>query len=263
MKRLLRILGLAEYGGDELLIALLACGSAACALALWLNVWFALLPLVPFAVVLWFFRDPERQAPDLPQTLLAPADGTVSDVVEVDEPDYIQGRALRIGIFLSPFNVHVNRAPCACKVDFLRYKAGEFLPAYNKEAPHRNESASLGVQVPGGTRLVVKQITGVLARRIICEVRPSQSLAAGQRYGMIKFGSRTELYVPLGAAPEALVKVGDKVQGGLTPCCKYTPQPPSEERAETAGAELAERPEPKAAAPETATPENREGASTL
>ena len=139
----MRLVCLAEYGADEFLLALLACAAAACALRL-LNPWLALLPLFPFAVVVWFFRDPERRAPDDPELLVAPADGTVTDIEEVDEPAFIGGKALRIGIFLSPFNVHVNRAPCAGVVRYLDYKAGEFLPAYNPAAPQRNEA-----RVPG------------------------------------------------------------------------------------------------------------------
>ena len=216
MRRVLRHLGLAQYGGDELVLAILACGSAAYALSLACG-WLALLPSVPFGIVLWFFRDPERQGTGTPDIFFSPADGTVTDIVEVDEPEFIRGRALRIGIFLSPFNVHVNRVPCDGTVHFIKYKAGEFLPAYNSQAPERNESVSLGLETPAGTRLLVKQITGVLARRIICETHHGEILARGQRYGMIKFGSRTELYIPVSTPVSQIVRVGDKVKGGQTP----------------------------------------------
>lgn len=215
----MRTFGLAEYGGDELLICLIACLGAAASFYRWVHPLTAIVPLIPLAIVFWFFRDPNRKgnAPD--DVMLSPADGTVTDIIEVDEPDFIGGRALRIGIFLSPFNVHVNRSPCAGTVRYSKFKAGEFLPAYNPQAPERNESCSLGLELGNGTRVIVKQITGVLARRIICEAHSGGLLARGQRYGMIKFGSRTELYIPLTAGPKSLVKVDDKVRGGETPFC--------------------------------------------
>ena len=222
MRRILRFLGLAEYGGDELFLAALACGAAAYALAVWLGHWLALAPLVPFGIVLWFFRDPRRTVTETPGTLLAPADGTVTDAAEVDEPEFIQGRALRIGIFLSPLDVHVNRAPCTGVVRFIKCKSGEFLPAYDLQAPERNEAVWLGLETQDGLRVLVKQITGVLARRIICEARLGDRLVCGQRYGMIKFGSRTELYLPAGTGAAGLVAVGDKVKGGITAVARRT-----------------------------------------
>jgi phosphatidylserine decarboxylase len=224
----MRRLGLAEYGGDELLIALIACGLAAAALAR-LHPLLAIIPLVPLAIVVWFFRDPERSNNCADEIMLSPADGTVSDIGEVEEPKFIGGRAIRIGIFLSPFNVHVNRSPCAGTVRSVEYLKGEFLPAYNPKAPERNESTALGLELANGLRVVVKQITGILARRIICEVETGEGLSRGQRYGMIKFGSRTELYVPIEAMGETYVKVGDTVVGGQTPLCKVrAPQKPEE-----------------------------------
>ena len=216
MKRWLRIVGLAEYGGDELLIAALACGAMAWALALALGPWTALVALVPWAIVLWFFRDPERRVPDRPDALLSPADGRVQDIQEVDAPSYLGGRALRIGIFLSPLDVHVNRAPCEGTVEHLRYLAGEFLPAYNPRAPERNEAVELGLVTPLGMRVLVKQIAGMLARRIVCAVRPGARLARGARYGMIKFGSRTELYIPKRLNPQIKVQLGQKVFAGTS-----------------------------------------------
>jgi len=215
----MRLLGLAEYGADEFLLATVACGAAAFALYL-VHPWLALAPLLPYAIVVWFFRDPERRSPTDAGLLLAPADGTVTDIEEVDEPAFIGGRAVRIGIFLSPFSVHVNRAPCAGVVRYLEYRAGEFLPAYNPQAPQRNEAVCLGLEASGGLRLLVKQISGVLARRIVCAAQPGDALVAGQRYGMIKFGSRTELYIPASALAVCAVTRGSKVKGGLTPCCK-------------------------------------------
>jgi phosphatidylserine decarboxylase len=220
LRRLLRFLGLAEYGGDEICLAALACGAVGYALALLLHPLAALAPLCVFAIVVWFFRDPHRAVKEVPGALLSPADGKVMDIEEVFEPEFIQGRALRIGIFLSPFNVHVNRVPCSGAVRLVKYKAGEFLPAYNPKAPERNEAISLGLETPDGLRVLVKQISGVLARRIICDAKPGEQLVCGQRYGMIKFGSRTELYVPTASGVSRLAAVGDKVKGGLSACCK-------------------------------------------
>jgi phosphatidylserine decarboxylase len=215
----MRMLGLAEYGGDELLLATIACGFAALALSR-LHPLLSLIPAVPLAIVVWFFRDPNRSNDCSADVLLSPADGTVSDIVELDEPHFIAGRALRIGIFLSPFNVHVNRSPGDGTVRIVQYRSGEFLPAYNPQAPERNESATLGMVLDNGLRIVVKQITGILARRIICEAEAGDTLSRGQRYGMIKFGSRTELYVPVEALRETAVKIGDRVVGGATPLCR-------------------------------------------
>ena len=215
----MKSLGLAPYGGDEFFIAFLACGSAAYALRQ-IHPLLMIVPAIPFAIVVWFFRDPDRSGTTDENILIAPADGTVTDIEELDEPDFIGGRAKRIGIFLSPFNVHVNRVPCEGTVKGSRFRAGDFLPAYNPKAPEKNESISLDLVTPKGLRLVVKQVTGVLARRIVCEARPGETLARGQRYGMIKFGSRTEVYVPVGAFEATLVELGDKVKGGQTPICK-------------------------------------------
>jgi len=222
----MRFVCLAEYGADEFLLALLASAAAACALRP-VNPWLALLPLLPLAVVVWFFRDPERRAPEDLALLVAPADGTVTDIEEVDEPAFIGRKALRIGIFLSPFDVHVNRAPCSGVVRYLDYRAGEFLPAYDPAAARRNEAVCLGLDAAGGLRILVKQISGVLARRIVCRAQLGDALARGQRYGMIKFGSRTELYVPADAVAVCTVTLGSKVKGGVSACCKLMARNPA------------------------------------
>ena len=214
---------MAEYGWDELLIAILAAavGIELLRLVVPHTLWpLTLLPLLPLGIVVWFFRDPERSGPNEKNSLLSPADGTVADITEVDVPEFIAGKALRIGIFLSPLNVHVNRAPTEGVVRFVQFKSGEFLPAYDPKAPERNESASMGLVTPDGRKLMIKQITGLLARRIVCEAKNGDTLARGQRYGMIKFGSRTELYVPLNDKPVSAVKIGDGVKGGETILCR-------------------------------------------
>jgi phosphatidylserine decarboxylase len=216
VRALLRKLGFAEYGGDEMVLAVVACGTLGWALYSLVHPLAAPVVLIPFGIVLWFFRDPERAVPAEADLFVSPADGTITDVIEVDEPAYLKGRALRVGMFLSPLNVHVNRVPCDGEVEYLEYRVGEFLPAYNPNAPERNESQALGLKLPDGSRILVKQITGVLARRIVCEAREGQRFSRGQRYGMIKLGSRTELYVPANGAYRVEVKVGEKAVGGVT-----------------------------------------------
>jgi len=184
--------------------------------------------LVLLALLAWslsFFRDPRREPPRDDTLLLAPADGTVRDIETVDEKDFIGGPALRIGIFLSVFNVHINRSPCDVKVEKIAYHRGRFLNAMNPLAGKLNESndvAMVRTKQPND-RILVRQISGAIARRIVCAARVGQPLAAGEPFGMIKFGSRTELYVPAGKYMnvECLVQIGDKVKAGVTPLVKY------------------------------------------
>jgi phosphatidylserine decarboxylase len=166
-----------------------------------------------FAVVaaafLAFFRDPERTPPDLPGAVLAPADGRVMVITEALDPWV--GPALRVSIFLSPLDVHVNRAPIGGLVKNVEYVAGRFLAAYRPEASEQNERCAVSLD-GDRARVTVTQISGVLARRIVCRVRPGDVLRAGARYGLIRFGSRTDLVVPRGT--ELRVRVGDRVRGG-------------------------------------------------
>jgi phosphatidylserine decarboxylase len=160
---------------------------------------------------LGFFRDPERTPPAGPGLVLAPADGRVMRIDEVEDPWV--GRAVRASIFLSPLDVHVNRSPVAGLVDSVRYEAGRFMAAYRDEASELNERCTIALE-GDATRIGVKQIAGVLARRIVCRVRAGDKLAAGERFGLIRFGSRTDLVVPRSA--EMRVKIGDRVRGGET-----------------------------------------------
>jgi phosphatidylserine decarboxylase len=177
---------------------------------------------IPFVVVwLWvlsFFRDPPRRRTYTPGDLCSPADGTVTEVSRLDMHDAIGGPALRIGIFLSLFNVHVNRMPCAGRVRSVTYKPGCFLDARHPDSGSKNESNTLLIDpdppMPGP--IEVRQVAGLVARRIICHAQPDQHWAIGARFGLIKFGSRTELIIPHGADTEVLVAVGDRVRGGLT-----------------------------------------------
>jgi phosphatidylserine decarboxylase len=177
-------------------------------------------------LLLWalmFFRDPQRKTIQDDTMLLAPADGRIADIETVDEGDVIGGPALRIGIFLSIFNTHINRAPCDAKVEKIIYRPGKYLNAMNRLAGKVNESNNLALVRTSDPqdRLLVRQISGAIARRIVCAAREGQQLAGGERFGMIKFGSRTELYLPAGDRVQCLVQVGDKVKAGLTPLAKY------------------------------------------
>jgi phosphatidylserine decarboxylase len=182
---------------------------------------------VVFAVILaWilsFFRDPHRHCPADTNLLLAPADGQITDIETVEETDFIGGSALRIGIFLSIFNTHINRAPCNVKVEKITYKKGKYKNAMNPQAGRVNESNDLGLIRTDNPkdRLIVRQISGAIARRIVCGRAEGQELAGGEQFGMIKFGSRTELYVPVRDDAKCLVDVGDKVKAGLTPLVRY------------------------------------------
>lgn len=167
--------------------------------------------------VVFFFRDPERAIPADSAVLVSPADGTVTHVDEVADPDFPGGRAFRISIFLSVFNVHVNRVPRTSRVVSVRYFPGAFLDARHPECGIRNEQLWLDLEdLTTGRPLRVKQISGKIARRIVCWLKRGDELKAGERFGMIKFGSRTEVYLPVGEALEVLVKPGDKVKGGNT-----------------------------------------------
>ena len=156
-----------------------------------------------------FFRDPERTAPELPGAVLAPADGRVMVLTEALDPWV--GPAVRVSIFLSPLDVHVNRAPIGGLVKNVEYVAGRFLAAYRPEASEQNERCAVSLD-GDRARVTVTQISGVLARRIVCRVRPGDTLRAGQRYGLIRFGSRTDLMLPRGT--ELRVRVGERVRGG-------------------------------------------------
>ncbi|MFZ0034067.1 MAG: phosphatidylserine decarboxylase [Sedimentisphaerales bacterium] len=173
--------------------------------------------------VLSFFRDPYRRCPLDKNLLLSPADGEVTNIEIVKENDFTSERAIRIGIFLSIFDVHINRAPCNVKVERISYKKGRYKNAANPESGQVNESNDLCIIRTDSPedRLIVRQISGAIARRIVCAAKEGQELAGGEKFGMIKFGSRTELYVPARANVKCLVQIGDGVKAGLTPLVRY------------------------------------------
>ena len=194
-------------GLGSLLTAVLAC---------YFPMW-AILPAVLTLALLSFYRDPPREPPTSADLILAPADGQVVEIT----PDAVLpdgSHVLRIMIFLSVFNVHVNRSPCAGHVRATEYRRGKFRNALNSSADSENECNTITIEpptpLPGPIR--VRQIAGVLARRIICAVKVGDRLTAGQRYGMIKLGSRTEVCLPQDSRWEVLVNIGDRASAGLT-----------------------------------------------
>jgi phosphatidylserine decarboxylase len=206
--------GLAELqiGGWPLLMLALALGALP---SPWR--WTAIVPLVVLGWWISFFRNPRRPVPRDADAIVAPADGKVVDVTELEHYEFVDGPAIRIGIFLSIFNVHVNRAPRAGRVAAMHYKPGEFLDARNPESAIRNEFMWIGfddAERPG-MKFAVRQISGLLARRIVCALRPGQAVSRGAMFGMIKLGSRTELILPRDAV-RMEVAVGETVRAGST-----------------------------------------------
>ena len=165
--------------------------------------------LVLFAFSIYFFRDPLRVPPDDPRAIVSPADGKIVEVDRVEEPEFIEGEATRIAIFLSLFDVHVNYVPYEGTVEYLKYRRGKFLPAYRDEASEENVQTIIGLQTRHG-KLVFKQMVGIMARRIVCRLRYGDHVRTGQKFGIIKFGSRMEVYLPAWATVN--VKVGDRVK---------------------------------------------------
>jgi phosphatidylserine decarboxylase len=163
---------------------------------------------------IFFFRDPDRD-PQMPgdEVILAPADGKVVFNGEVEETEFLRGRARLVSIFMSPANVHVNRIPANGVVRFLKYIRGEYLVAFDEKSSSRNERMLIGIE-NNGTRILFKQIAGFIARRIVCQLKEGQSVTAGERFGMIKFGSRVDVLLPLNC--EVKVRLNDRILAGST-----------------------------------------------
>jgi phosphatidylserine decarboxylase len=177
----------------------------------WLGLFFLILTL--FAV--FFFRDPDRPAPRGEQLVLAPADGRIVTIEKnVQEPRFLAASATRVGIFMSPLDVHVNRMPVTGTVEAVRYQPGQFKPAFAAEAAEVNEQNAVVLETPKGKRFALVQVAGIMARRIVCGLRGGENVQQGERYGMIMFGSRVDLYCP--PETELRVHVGQKVKAGET-----------------------------------------------
>lgn len=216
----------ARSGLAELILFEIACLAAG--MVLGFVFWpAALLPAVFGLFFLWFFRNPRRQIPDSPGLIVSPADGTVVTVEELDRDEYIGGPVVLIGIFLSVFNVHVNRSPVRSRVVGLHYHPGKFLNALRAISARENERLELRLEESEAPyrRLVVRQIAGALARRIVCWLKPGDELARGELFGMIKLGSRTELVLPREPGLRIEVKPGQKVHGGSSILARYTTDP--------------------------------------
>ena len=170
-------------------------------------------PIVLAAFFTFFFRNPQRQIPTDKNLIVSPADGKVMGIVEVDENDFVNERCNKVIIFLSVFDVHINRSPMNGEIKFQQYTCGRFIPAYKDSVGFENERHTIGIE-NGNMRIIVTQIAGILARRIVSWVTLGNVLEKGERYGLIKFGSCTELVMPKNV--EICVKKGYKVVGGET-----------------------------------------------
>lgn len=178
-------------------------------------------------LIVWFFRNPTRRIPEGNHLVVSPADGKLVAIDRVEHDEYIGGPAVKIGIFLSIFNVHTNRTPIASRVVKIAYFKGKYLNALKPESARVNEKLELSIQ---GTQapfrpMLVRQIAGAIARRIVCWVQPNEELLSGELFGMIKFGSRTELVIPDEPGLEIVARLGDAVKGGTTIMARY-PQTP-------------------------------------
>ncbi|MEI6056735.1 MAG: phosphatidylserine decarboxylase [Lentisphaerota bacterium] len=229
---------LTHYGRREwlgaLLIAVILCAASVWSAYLFNVVIFYYLPILILFIwlcVAAFFRDPKREIPSQMNAFLSPADGTVRDIDVVKNHEYKEifrdHEVLKIGIFLSVFNVHLNRVPCDVTVKNVIYKEGKFYDARDSRATKENESNALLAQAHISGRnfpIVVKQISGAIARRIVCPVNVGDSFKKGQKYGMIKFGSRTEIYMPNAQWVKLKLKIGDKLKAAQSIVAEIEPE---------------------------------------
>lgn len=217
-----------KYGIKELAVATLAAlvlagvplaAGAFGAVPLWLGVPVALVPLAVWGWVLWFFRDPDRSTPSERGVFVAPADGCVTDITPLGSDSLLGRSGVQVGIFMSVFDVHVNRSPADVVVQRVEHRPGTFLDVRRADAWEQNESATIYLRYRLGGKeypLVIRQVAGLVARRIVTDIIPGQTLFRGERIGMIKFGSRMELMVPRELATHVKVEVGQHVKAGLT-----------------------------------------------
>jgi phosphatidylserine decarboxylase len=173
---------------------------------------FVLLAALAFGFFAQFFRNPARRIPDCPTCVLSPADGTVVAIEPVYEGEYFQAERLKVSIYMSAFNVHLNRVPFSGRVAYTRYHPGQYLVAFHPKASELNERNSIVIERADGQAVLVRQIAGLLARRIRCYVTEGQALRAGEELGFIKFGSRCDVFVPVDARVQ--VQLEQKVKGG-------------------------------------------------
>ena len=207
---------LAKYGLRELIIFGIPC-VVGTGLSIGLFPWAVPVPLFVLSFLLNFFRDPNRYTSQGDELIIAPADGTVSHIVPVFEESYLKCDSMKVSIFMSVLNVHVNRVPVHGRVEFIKHTKGRFLDARDDECFSSNENNVMGLSiVRSHVKIAVKQIAGKIAKRIVCACQVGDVFEQGQRFGMIKFGSRVEVFVPDSVKFDVLVKVGEKVTAGKT-----------------------------------------------
>lgn len=177
-----------------------------------------LVSVVIYLLILQFFRNPFVALPKEDNLVFAPADGKVVVIEETEETEYLKEKRKQVSIFMSPFNVHVNRSPIAGVVEFFKYHPGKYLVAWHPKSSTENERTTMVVQHPSGVKILVRQIAGALARRIKWYVKEGTPLAQGGEFGFIKFGSRVDIFLPLDA--EVLVSIDEKTKGGRTPIAR-------------------------------------------
>ncbi len=181
------------------------------------NVWLLSVAIAATVLTLFmviFFRDPNREIPQGADILVSPADGFVVGISEISDHHFLDSSGIQVSIFLTIFDVHVNRIPISGVVKYVNYKSGKFMSAFKEEASEANEQSEVGLITESGNKIAFKQIAGLVARRIICKLKPGQTCSTGERYGLIRFGSRADLILPLDTKIE--VKKGQHVKGGLT-----------------------------------------------
>jgi len=210
-----------KYGTDNLIVMLIVSAVLLILSFIFSKSWVAY-PLAAVGILLaafamWFFRDPERKIPEKAVNdesyILAPADGKVVEIKKIHENKYLNADAVQISIFLSPLDVHVNRSPVTGKVELYKYIPGDYLVAYHPKSSELNEHSLIGVETKYG-KVLFKQIVGIVARRLVCELKEGDSLHSGQKFGMMKFGSRMDVIVD--TKTEINIKLGEKVVGGET-----------------------------------------------
>jgi phosphatidylserine decarboxylase len=177
-------------------------------------VWLSGVGVILTLFVLWFFRNPHRIVPQEQKQVVSPADGRVVEISKVYEDQFLQREAIKIGIFMSPLDVHVNRIPYEGKIVAIRHQPGKFLSAFKPNAPMENEQNAVLLEMSGGKRILFVQIAGFLARRIVYWIHEGDQVQRGQRFGMIKFGSRMDIYLP--PTTQVCVKQAEKVRAGAT-----------------------------------------------
>lgn len=216
---------LTPYGIKEWLIATIIAVAISAGLALLGWYWAIIVPVILWLAVLYFFRDPIRKVPDntADGLFISPADGCVSSIETVEHHEVTGGPAVVVRIFLSVLNVHVNRSPGKLEVLKVDYSPGEFHDARTEKCPIENESNLVTLRTMSGETIGVRQIAGKIARRIVCKVSPGDKLELGQKFGMIKFGSSTELILPRPDDVKVHVSLGQKVRGGLSPLATLKP----------------------------------------